>query len=40
MKDIGIDLKGLSFHRCTALALVTSIGGQENIRVITLDFFF
>lgn len=38
MKDVGIDLKGLSFQGCTALALVTSIGGQENIRVITLGF--
>lgn len=38
MKDIGIDLKGLSFQRCTAFALVTSICGQENTRVITLGF--
>lgn len=38
MKEVGIDLKGLSFRRCAAHALVTSIDGQENIRVITLGF--
>lgn len=39
LKDMGIDLKGLSFQRCIAQALGTLIGGRENIHVIALGFW-